>query len=197
MFPVIVVTLVFQPECGKEGELLQSLDPAVAPRVANDLRIKRTALISKHDGAPPQIVVQQEAAHVVNVVGITVVGRIGGDDGFQCRRTAGGDLQAVEAAPALAHHADIAAAPRLAGNPVDHLECVVLFLLQIFVCHVAIGFACATHVHANRGISLAGKIAVHRLVAPAGSVSLAIGNILENGGNRRLFRALRQPKAST
>lgn len=136
------------PARGRERRGARALDPAVAPRVTDDLRIKRTALISKHDGAPPQIVVQQQAAHVVNVVGITVVRRIGGDNGFQCRRTAGGDLQAVEAAPALAHHADIAGAPRLAGNPVDHLECVVLFLLQIFVCHVAIGFAGAAHVHA-------------------------------------------------
>ena len=154
-------------------------------------------LIGEHDRAPPQIVVEQQPAHIVDIVAIAVVGGIGGNDRLQRRRTAGGYLQPVEPTPALAHHADIAVAPGLLRDPRDDLDRVVLFLLDIFVGHVAVGFAGSAHVHADGGVAVFSEIAMHGLVAAARAVALAIRNIFEHGGNRILFGALRQPEART
>ena len=48
---------------------------------------------------------EQAAAHVVDVVGVAVVGRAVGDDRLQRGRAAGGDLERVEAAPGDPEHA--------------------------------------------------------------------------------------------
>ena|GEM_PF-3962715 len=119
MLPIFVVMLVFEPERREERQTLQTFNPCIAPASTHNRRVKRTRLIGEHDRAPPQIIIEQQTAHVVDVVAETVVGRIGGDDRLQRGRTAGCNLEAVETAPALAHHADIAAAPWLFRDPGD------------------------------------------------------------------------------
>ena len=54
---------------------------------------------------------------------------------------AGGDLQRVEPAPGLAHHAHRAGAPRLRGDPADCLHRIVLLLLEVLVEQNAVGIA--------------------------------------------------------
>ena len=63
--------------------------------------------------AQPKFSIEQAAALVVDVVGIAVDGRAERDDRLQRRRLLGRHLQAVEAAPGDAHHADLAGAPGL------------------------------------------------------------------------------------
>ncbi len=189
--------LMFEPEGREERQALQTFNPCIAPASAHNRRIKRTRLIGEHDRAPPQVIIEQQTAHVVDVVAETVVGRIGGDDCLECWRTAGRDLKAIEATPALAHHADIAAAPRLRRNPGDDFERIVLFLLDIFVSHVAVGFTRATHINADRGIAVLCEIAMHWLIAAAGAVALAVWNIFEHGRNGIFLGAFRQPQART
>ena len=55
-------------------------------RVADDRRVRRPRRIGQHGRAPAEILVQQAAAHVVDVVGIAVVGRAERDDRLQRRR---------------------------------------------------------------------------------------------------------------
>ena len=84
---------------------------------------------------------EHAAADVVHVVGVAVVAGAHRDDGLQRRRAARGDLQAVEAAPGDAEHADRAAAPRLRGQPGDDLDRVLLLLGQVLVLDDPVGVA--------------------------------------------------------
>ena len=83
---------------------------------------------AQHRRRPLQHVRADAAAVVVDVVGVAVVGRAQRDDRLQRRRAVGGDLQRVEPAPRDADHADRAGAPRLLGDPGDHLARVGLLL---------------------------------------------------------------------
>ena len=148
--PIGVATLMLQPDGGKERLVLQPVEPHVAPFVAaGQRRVRRPRRIGQHGGAPAHVLVEQQAALVVDVVGVAVVGRAERDDGLQRRRLFGGDLQRVEAAPGNAHHADLAAAPGLGGKPGDHIDGVLQFLLGIFVVHQPFGIAVAAHVDAH------------------------------------------------
>ena len=60
---------------------------------------------------------------------------------------------------------DRAAAPGLLDQPVDDFQRVVLFLLEVFVPHQAVGLAVAAHVHAHAGIAMAGHVGMGELVA--------------------------------
>src|SRR5206468_7885870 len=62
---------------------------------------------------------------------VAVVRRPDRDHGAQGRRLAGRDLQSGEAAPGEPDHPDLAGAPRLRGQPIDHRERVVLLALQV------------------------------------------------------------------
>jgi hypothetical protein len=148
-----------------------------------------------HDRTPPEVLLDQAAAHVVDVAGIAVVGRAEGDDGLERRRPERRRLQRVEAAPGLAHHAHRAAAPGLRRQPGDDLQGVGLLLRQVFVVQQAVGLARAAHVDAHRGIAVAGEIVVHRLVAAAHVVALAVGDVFEDGRDRVVPGVLRQPDA--
>ena len=151
------------------------------------------ALMREHGRAPGEVVVEQAAAHVVDVVGIAVVGRAERDDRLQRRRPPRRDLQRVEAAPGHAHHADRAAAPGLRREPGDHLERVVLLLLQIFVEHQAVGIARAAHVDADRRRSR-GRRNRHASARRArGAVALAVGQVFED--RRHRVRAPHPPAA--
>ena len=98
---------------------------------------------------------QEAPAHVVDVVGVAVVRRAGRDDRPERRRPAGGDLERVEAAPGVAHHADAAGAPRLGGEPGDDLHRVVLLERQVLVGEDAVRVAAAAHVDPDAGVAVA------------------------------------------
>ena len=130
----------------------------------------------------------------MDVVGIAVVGRKSRDDRFERRRPPRGYLQRVETAPGLALDADRTAAPGLARNPLDHLERIVLLLLQVLIRQMPVRFARAAHVDANRRIAVRGKIAMHGFIAAARAVAFAIRNVLEDRRDRRVRGIIRQPE---
>ena len=195
VLPVVVAPLVLHPERRERHEIVDPLAPHRAPAIADDLRIGRIGAVIEQDRAPLHVLVQQAAAHVVGVVGIAVVGRAQRDDRLQRLRGEGCDLERVEAAPGDAHHADRPRAPGLRGDPGDDLERVLVLLPGVFVAQHAVGIARAAHVDAHRGIAVAGKIAVDRLVAAAREVALAVGDALQDGRHRLASRRARQPDA--
>ena len=149
----------------------------------------------EHGEGPARVGVQQAAAHVVDVVRVAVVGEVHGDDALEGGRTPGRHLERVEAAPALAEHADPAAAPGLGRDPRDDLDRVVLLLLQVLVEEQAGGFPAAAHVDPKRRVAVPGEEGVRRLVARGGAVARAVGDVLEDRGHRMLERVAGQPVA--
>ena len=129
----------------------------------------------------------------MHVVGIAVVGGAQRHHRLQRRRAAGGDLQAVETAPGNAHHADAAGAPGLRRQPRDHLQRVVLLLLQILVEHQPIGIPSAAHVHAHAGIAVPGQVRMRQIVALGGPVAAAIRQVFQD--RRHRLAILRPPDA--
>ena len=131
----------------------------------------------------------------MNVICIAVVGRTQGNDGLERFRPHGRDLQAIEAAPRDAHHADLAGTPALLGQPVDHFDTVIQFALAVFVLQHTVGFAAAAHVDTHTSITVACKIRMRELITLDGAVALAIRQVLQDGGNRIVFSIHRQPDA--
>ena len=129
VFPVDVAALVTEPGCDVGRRLFQTFLPHLAPILPDEARVGWGGVGHKHDRGPGQhLRGEQAAAHVMHVVGEAVVGEVHGDDGFELRRAAGGDLQGVEAAPRFAKEADVAGAPGLVGDPGQHGQGVVLLL---------------------------------------------------------------------
>ena len=195
MLPKIVAPLMLQPIGDQQGLVLQAVQPGLAPGIAEQRLVGGARHIGQHDRGPMEIVVQQRPAHEMDIVVVAVVGRAEGDHRLQLRRTAGGDLQAVEAAPGDPDHADTPGAPGLGRDPGHDLEAIVLLLLQIFVLQQPVGFAGAAHVDAKAGIAIAGEIGMGEMIALRRAVALAIGQIFQDRGNRLLLRIGRQPDA--
>ena len=129
----------------------------------------------------------------MHVIRVAVVGRSHRDDRLQRRWTPGCDLQAVEAAPGYADHADIAGTPSLPRQPVDDRQPVLLLLRRIFIVEQAFGIARTPQVNAYGRIAVTREIGVHHLVPPGHAVSLAVGNHLENGRHGLLHRVHGHP----
>jgi len=120
----------------------------------------------------------------VHIVVVAVVGEADGDEGFQLRRAAGRDLQAVEATPGFAKHAKTAVTPGLCGDPGHHFQAVVLFLFEIFVIQNAIGFTAAANVYPDAGITVSGKVGMANGISNGCSIVLSIGNVLKQSRAR-------------
>ena len=193
VLPERVAPLMPQPVLDQERAVLEALEPHLPPALADQRRVRRARGIGEHHRRPGEVIGQQAAAHVVDVVGVAVVGRAQRDDRLQRRRPPRRDLERVEAAPADAHHADRAGAPGLRREPGDHLERVVLLLPGVLVLHQPVGIAVAAHVDPHAGIAVAGEIGMGQLVALDRAVALAIGQILED---RRHRVAARHPPAA-
>ena len=71
-----------------------------------------------------------------------------------------------------------------AGEPGDHVDRVLQFLLGILVVHQPFGIAVAAHVDADRGVAVAGEIRMGQRVARGGAVALAVGQMLEDRRHR-------------
>ena len=191
--PIGVAGRMVEPAGGEEGQRLDPLDPAFAP-VAAQHRVGRTGLIGQHLGVPVEVVGQEAATHVVDVIRVAVHGGAAGDDRLQRRRTAKGELQPVEPAPGDPDHADVAVAPRLARDPGDHLLSVAELLLRILVVEDAVRIPGAGDVDPDAGIARRGEHRMGGGVARRGAVTLSIRQIFQNGGGGRI--RLRPPQSS-
>src|SRR3984885_3791834 len=129
----------------------------------------------------------------MRVVGISIVGRTNGYDGFECWRTARRDLKSIEPTPGDSHHSNGAIAPRLCRQPSDELHAIVLFLLGVLVEQQARRFTAAANVDADAGVAVTGEIGMSERIAFVSPVALAIREILQDCRNRILFGILRQP----
>src|SRR5882762_9728610 len=195
VLPVIVQRLMPQPELRPEPLRLESLQPHRAPTLAHDGRVRRPGVEHLHHAAPPEVVIEQAPAREVDAFGEAVVGAHDCDDGFERGRPPCRDLHGIVGAPGLPHHADLAGAPRLARDPVDHFERVVLLLRQVLIVHDSVGLARAAHVDAHCRVAVPRKPVVHPLVAPPHEIALTIGDVLEDRGNRHPGLVVGQPEA--
>ena len=138
-----------------------------------------------HVGAVVDLIDPLEGtAHVVNVVGVAIIGRVDRDDRPQMRWTLASELEGVESSVGRPEHPDIARAPGLPCEPGDRLREVPLLCLRVFVGRSPAAAARATHVDArDREAEVIAEALILR--APAGShVVLAIGQRLEDAGCR-------------
>ena len=194
--PVGVAALVGEPRLDEGRRVLDPLQPRVAPAVADDGLVGRQRVAGEHGRRPRQHVDgEHAAADVVHVVGVAVVAGAHRDDRLQRRRAARGDLQAVEAAPGDAEHADRAAAPRLLGQPRDDVDGVLLLLGQVLVLDDPVGVAGAAQVDPHARVPVAGEVGVVVGVAAGEGVALAVGQVLEDGRDGIALGVLGQPDA--
>ncbi|CAH0326404.1 hypothetical protein SRABI106_04642 [Rahnella aquatilis] len=73
MLPVCVAQRMFHPQCREEWHVFQTVQPVFVPPFTDQCGVGRSALVRQHDAAPPEIVIKQAAAFVVNIVAVTVV----------------------------------------------------------------------------------------------------------------------------
>lgn len=131
--PVGVAPLVAQPLHDPRPAALQPLVPQLAPALPDDGRVGRAGGVGEHGARLGEVVGEHRPAHVVHVVVVPVVGERGEHHRLQARRAPGRRLERGERAPGDAHHAGGAVAPRLVGDPGQHLLGVLLLPLQVLV----------------------------------------------------------------
>ena len=106
----------------------------------------------------------------------------------------GRHLEAVEAAPGDAHHADRTRCTRPDRRsrrwPRPRRSCSCF---GVFVVHQAVGLAVAAHVDPEAGIAVTGEIGMGQCVPSGGAVALAVGQVLQDRRDRALLRICRQP----
>ena len=133
MLPIGIAPLVIEPERRPKRHMAEACKPAIAPCFTDNCGIKRARLIGEHDRTPPEIIIEQAPAHIVDVIGVAIIRRTYRKHSLERWRPACGNLQTVKAAPGFSHHADRTGAPWLSGKPFDHFNRVILFLLDIFI----------------------------------------------------------------
>lgn len=164
--------------------VFKALLPEISPAGAGEFRLRGQGVHGNHGVAVgASIVVHAEVAAtiVVAVVGVTVVGGVERDDGFEGRGAVGGDLNGSEAGVGNAVHADVAVRPRLAGEPLDSVDAIELLDETVFVGIDALRGAGAAGVEANRGETAFGEIEVLAGGA-ATDVVFAVGLIHDDDG---------------
>ena len=193
MLPIGIPALMGEPLLEPRTLHLQPRQPHFPPFVPDELRVRRQGAPGEAVGAPGGILVDQATAHVMDVVGIAVVGGAEGDDGLQRRGLQGGELQGVEAAPGDAGHPHRSAAPAPARQPVDDLDPVLLLARQILVQEQPFGFPAAADIDPHAGIALGRDPGMHPDIAIDGPVALAIGDHLQDRRDRPLLGIFGQP----
>ena len=134
MAPVRPVVLLLEPAEEPRLGAVDSTTPFVAPAVAVHRGNGRKDVAGGHVDHPVDEVERlEDAAHVVDVVGVAVVRGVDGHDRVERRRALHRDLQGVEATPGRAVHPDLPGAPVLLGEPCDHLADVGLLLRVVLV----------------------------------------------------------------
>ena len=181
MFPERVAALMLHPQHRIAIEIVQPMLPHILPAFpADDLGVRRQRTAGEEIATPIERVVEQAAAHVMHIIGVTIDGGGNRDHGFQRRRTPRRDLQAVEAAPRNTDHADRAVAPILRRQPGDDLHRIILFAAVILVLDQAFAIARTGNVNARRGVTVSGEPVMRLVIADAGTVAAAVGDILED-----------------
>ncbi len=170
-------------------------EPQLAPAVAHDGRIGRARVVGEHGRGPAEVVEEERAAHVVDVVRVAVVGRARRENRAQRGRAASRDLECVEPAPGVAHHSHPAGAPRLGGEPGDDLHRVVLLEREVLVGENAIRVAAAAHVDADARVAVSGDVGMRERVPLRGPLAPAIRQIFEDGRHRARLGIDREPHA--
>ena len=183
LLPEGVPPLVTEPRVDPEAAAAQALEPHRPPARADDCRVRGARVVGEHGRRPAQVVREQAPAHVVDVVRVAVVRRAGGDDRPERRGPAGGDLERVEPAPGVAHHAHPTGAPRLGGEPGDDLHRVVLLEREVLVGEDAVRVPAAAHVDPDAGVAVPGDVGMGQRVPLRGEVAPAVGEVLEDGGH--------------
>src|SRR4051812_15614963 len=196
LLPELVAPLMRRPGHAVGRRRSHAREPVVAPALPHDGRIGRLRVDREHRRRPREAVPRkQAAAHVVDVVGVAVVGRAHADHGPERGRVVRGDLETVEAAPRLADDADAARAPRLGRQPGDDLDPIELLLRQVLVLHNPVRVARAAHVDPHRGVAVAGEVLMDGRIPQRRAVVLAVRDVLEHRGDRLAPGVPRHPDA--
>ena len=193
MLPVVVETLVLEPQGRKKRQRLDTLEPTFAPGGTHDLRIERASLVGQHDVAPPEIVVQQATTHEVDVVGIAIVARTAGNDRLERRRPTRRHLQGGEAAPRDADHADRPVAPRLSGGPGDGRDRIVLFLRRVLIVERPVGITAAAQIDAQRRDAMLCEPPMEHGIADCRQIGLPVRDPFEDHRHLAERKPRRQP----
>ena len=198
LLPVVVSALVAQPFLGEKRAAFEPLHPDLPPVLANECWVRRPRVEGHHHGGPrQQIEGERQAADVVDIVGVAIVGRTAGDNRLQLGRPMRRNLQAVEATPRDTHHPDVARAPCLRGNPLQDLEAIQLLLRVILIEQDTGGIAATANIYAHAGVAVAGKPRItHRVVARI-RIAFPIRDILQDRWYRLLRRCDREPEAGS
>ena len=69
MAPVGIAALVPQPVFQPQTAAVQTLMPHLAPSLTDDLGIGRQRIVGEHNRRPGEVVPEQAAAHMVDVIG--------------------------------------------------------------------------------------------------------------------------------
>ena len=150
--PVRAVRLLLEPVEQPGLDLVDAARPFIAPAVAEDSGYRRQRVTGNHVDRPVDEVERLHGpAHVVDVVGVAVVGSVDRGDRAERRRLQAGDLERVEPRPGRAVHADAPVRPLLLGEPRDHLADVVELFRGVLVGGEATRRARAANVEAADG----------------------------------------------
>src|SRR5690606_21990307 len=130
---------------------------------------------------------------VVDVVIVAIDRRGDGNDRLEGGRLECSDLQRIEPAPGNSHHADAAIRPWLGGDPFDDLNRVGKLARGVLPVDNSLRLAAATNIDAHADDSCCREYWIGGFIARRGSVSLAIGEYLQNGRSRNGGRIVRHP----
>ena len=186
--------LVREPRRHDRLDRLEPLEPARTPRLADDVRVRRSDEEEVGPRGPElHVVAQHVAAHVVDVVRVAIVGRARTDNRRERGWTQRRDLQRVEPSPRQTAQPDPAVAPWLCSEPRDHVETVLQLGREVLVVKEAVGITTARDRDADVGDARAGERAPVRRVDPAGQPLVRIRVVAEDRANR--FVTVRSPHA--
>ena len=190
--PVGPVGLLLEPAQQPRVDVVHASCPFLPPAFTEDGGHRGKSIAGDHVEHPVDEVNSLEgAAHVVDVVGVAVVGGVDGGDGTERRWAQARNLERAESRPRGAVHADPPVRPLLLGKPGDHLADVVVLLGRVLVGGEAARRAGAPDVEAadDEATLLAEPLVLGGV--GGGEVVHPVGESLEQHGRRHL---LRQPQ---
>ena len=177
----------------RKTQIIEPCQPTLFPVRAGFWRGRRTQN-GRQRRAPFERVGEEATAHVVDIIFIPVMGGAHGNDRFERAGRVEVRLQRCGAAPGCAEHAHRAIAPRLRGDPTDHILGVRQFSVSIHVGHVTLAVARATHVDPQTSIAVGGEIGMIAFVTRADHVGLAVRDVFKERGYRGLGRYIWEPQ---
>ena len=157
--PVRVAALVGEPGLDHRLRAVQSVEPYGAPAVADRRGVGRLAhsvsIVAAHwtmstpSTQPPR---------VVDVVGVAVVAEHIVTTAFSARGRRAATWRPLNPPHQMPNIPTSPAAPRLGGEPRDHLQRVLLFLRQVLVVEQAVRVAAPAQVDPYAGVAVLGEV---------------------------------------